>query len=88
MTGNRTLMAEAMANALENVIKHAAGASECTVKVDQHGVTITDNAPDQKQWDQASPGRFGLQIIQQIVELHGGTLDRGTDGLSFEFSGP
>jgi len=89
--GHQSLLLEALGNLIDNVIKHATGATTATIQVHKDRLIVTDDGPGfrPKGSNESSLQRFGLSIVHEILDLHKGrvtqNLGRGAEvALIFE----
>ncbi len=72
--GHQALLLEALGNLIDNVIKHATGATTATIRVQRDRLVISDDGPGfrPKGSNESSLQRFGLSIVSEIMDLHKG----------------
>ncbi|MEC8154488.1 MAG: ATP-binding protein, partial [Pseudomonadota bacterium] len=74
--GHQSLLLEALGNLIDNVIKHAAGATTATIQVHKDCLIVTDDGSGfrPKGSNESSVQRFGLSIVHEILDLHKGRV--------------
>ncbi|ETX15984.1 ATPase [Roseivivax halodurans JCM 10272] len=90
VNGDRNLIAQALANLLENALRHAGTGAEVIVSVDARRLTVADTGPGipeaerqnvlrrlyRLERSRTTPGNgLGLSLVSAIAQLHGATLD-------------
>lgn len=77
LSGNRQLLAQLIANLLENALKHASGGSTVVLALrsDAQSVTLTvsDNGPGMQPGTPSGSG-LGLNLVKAIAKLHRGEV--------------
>ena len=89
VNGDRNLIAQALANLLENALRHAGTGATVTVSVAERGLSVADTGPgipeEERQnvlrrlyrleRSRTTPGNgLGLSLVSAIAQLHGATL--------------
>ncbi|MGB1156158.1 MAG: sensor histidine kinase N-terminal domain-containing protein [Alphaproteobacteria bacterium] len=78
VSGHQALLLEALGNLIDNVIKHARGATTATITVQPDRLVVSDDGQGfrQKGPTETTVQRFGLSIVEEIMDLHKGRVEK------------
>ncbi|MDA9175603.1 sensor histidine kinase N-terminal domain-containing protein [Alphaproteobacteria bacterium] len=80
VSGHSALLLEALGNLIDNIIKHARGATTATITVRKDRLIVTDDGSGFRAKGSSEPSvqRFGLSIVEEIMDLHKGWTEKDT----------
>lgn len=78
VSGHQALLLEALGNLIDNVIKHARGATIATITVQPDRLVVSDDGQGfrEKGPTETTVQRFGLSIVEEIMDLHKGRVEK------------
>lgn len=78
VSGHSALLLEALGNLIDNVIKHARGATTATITVRNDRLIVSDDGGGFRTTGPSEPSvqRFGLSIVEEIMDLHKGKVEK------------